>query len=103
MPKFIMAYYHSGKTPASPEEGAAQMERYMNWMMAHQDALIEPQNPLKNKKYITSDGINDGGKDGSMMGYTIIQAADISAAQEIAQTCPFLDMGDIELAELIQM
>ncbi|NBR35581.1 MAG: hypothetical protein EBT90_13150 [Rhodobacteraceae bacterium] len=37
------------------------------------------------------------------MGYTIIQAADISAAQEIAQTCPFLDMGDIELAELIQM
>jgi hypothetical protein len=65
--------------------------------------LIEPQNPLKNKRYITSDGITEGGKDGSMMGYSIIEAANIDAAQAIVQTCPFLEMGDVELAELIQM
>ena len=103
MAKFIMAYYHSGKTPATPEQGAAQMERYMTWMMEHQAALIEPQNPLKNKRYITSDGVTEGGKDGSMMGYSIIEAANIDAAQAIVQTCAFLEMGDVELAELIQM
>lgn len=103
MAKFIMSYFHSGKTHANAEEGAAQMERYMNWMMQHQDALIEPQNPLKNRRLITEDGIQEGGKCGSMMGYSIIEAADIEAAQKIAQSCPFLEMGDIELAEIIQV
>jgi len=43
MPKFIMAYYMGPNPPSTSEEGAENMARYHQWMMAHQDALVEPQ------------------------------------------------------------
>ena len=69
MPKFIMSYYMGTNPPFSPEEGAEHMARYQEWIMEHQDALIEPENPLMNKRLITENGVADGGKQGSMMGY----------------------------------
>ena len=103
MPRFIMSYHHSGKSPATPKEGAAQMERYMAWMKQYATALIEPQNPLKNKHLITENETIEGGKAGSMMGYSILTAESIDHALTIVQECPFLEMGDIELAEIIDM
>jgi hypothetical protein len=38
-----------------------------------------------------------------MMGYGIIQADSIEAAEAIAKTSPFLAMGDIELAQIMEM
>lgn len=103
MPKFIMAYYMGPNPPSTSEEGAEYMARYQQWMMAHQDALVEPQNPLMNKRLITGNGVADGGKPGSMMGYGIIKADSIEAAEAIAKTNPFLAMGDIELAQIMEM
>jgi hypothetical protein len=103
MPKFIMSYYIGPNPPSSPEEGAEHMARYQEWMMKHQDALVEPENPLMNKRLITESGVADGGKPGSMMGYGIIQADSIEAAEAIAKTSPFLAMGDIELAQIMEM
>lgn len=103
MPRFIMSYHHSGKTPATPKEGEAQMERYMAWMKQHATALVEPQNPLKNKHLVTETQTIEGGKAGSMMGYSILTADSIDHALTIVQACPFLEMGDIELAEIIDM
>ena len=103
MPKFIMSYYMGTNPPFSPEEGAEHMARYQEWMMKHQDALIEPENPLMNKRLITENGVADGGKPGSMMGYGIIQADSMEAAEVIAKTNPFLAMGDIELAQIMEM
>ena len=53
MPKYIMSYYMGPNPPSSPEEGAEHMARYQEWMMKHQDALVEPENPLMNKRLIT--------------------------------------------------
>ena len=103
MPKFIMSYYMGTNPPFSPEEGAEHMARYQEWMMKHQDALIEPENPLMNKRLITENGVADGGKPGSMMGYGIIQAESMEAPESIAKTNPFLAMGDIELAQIMEM
>ena len=103
MPKFIMSYYMSPNPPSVPEEGAEHMARYQEWMMKHQDALIEPENPLINKRLITENGVADGGKQGSMMGYGIIQADSMETAEAIAKTNPFLAMGDIELAQIMEM
>ena len=103
MPKFIMSYYMGTNPPSSPEEGAEHMARYQQWMIEHQDALVAPENPLINKRLITENGVTDGGKPGSMMGYGIIQADSIEAAEAIAKTNPFLAMGDIELAEIMEM
>ena len=79
------------------------MARYQEWMMKHQDALVEPENPLVNKRLITENGVAERGKPGSMMGYGIIQADSIEAAEAIAKTNPFLAMGDIELAQIMEM
>ena len=103
MPKYIMSYYIGPNPPSSPEKGAENMARYQEWMMAHQDALIEPENPLTNKRLITENGVVEGGKPGSMMGYSIIQADSLEAAEAIAKTNPFLAMGDIELAQIMEM
>ena len=72
-------------------------------MMKYQDVLVEPENPLMNKRLITESGVAAGGKPGSMMGYGIIQADSIEAAEAIAKTSPFLAMGDIELAQITEM
>ena len=79
------------------------MARYQEWMMKHQDALVEPENPLMNKRLITENGVADGGKQGSMMDYGIIQADSMETAEAIAKTNPFLAMGDIELAQIMEM
>ena len=103
MPKFIMSYYMGPNPPSSPEEGAEHIARYQQWLMGHQDALVEPENPLVKKRLITENGVVEGGKPGSMMGYSIIQADSIEAAEDIAKTNPFLAMGDIELAQIMEM
>jgi len=103
VPKFIMSYYMGPNPPSSPEEGAEHMARYKQWLMGHQDALVEPENPLVKKRLITENGVVEGGKPGSMMGYSIIQADSIEAAEDIAKTNPFLAMGDIELAQIMEM
>ncbi len=38
-----------------------------------------------------------------MMGYGIIQADSIETLEDIAKTNPFLAMGDIELAQIMEM
>lgn len=96
MPQFIMTY-HGGSQPKSPEEGQAHMDRYMQWI-GGLDAVV-PQQPLKGTEVLGDKDIT------TMMGYTIINAADMDAARAIAQGCPFLDMEDsaMQLSELMVM
>ncbi|MDB4111848.1 YciI family protein [Yoonia sp.] len=96
MPQFIMTY-HGGSKPATPEEGQAHMQRYMEWI-GGLDAIV-PQQPLKGSEVLGSKEIT------TMMGYSIINAPDMDAARAIAQSCPFLDMDDsaMQLSELMVM
>ena len=96
MPQFIMTY-HGGSKPATPEEGQAHMQRYMEWI-GGLDAIV-PQQPLKGSEVLGSREIT------TMMGYSIINAPDMDAARVIAQSCPFLDMDDsaMQLSELMVM
>jgi hypothetical protein len=96
MPQFIMTY-HGGSKPKTPEEGQAHMQRYMEWI-GGLDAVV-PQQPLKGREVLGSKEIT------TMMGYSIINAANMDAARAIAQNCPFLDMDDsaMQLSELMVM
>ena len=96
MPQFIMTY-HGGSKPATPEEGQAHMQRYMEWI-GGLDAVV-PQQPLKGSEVFGSKEIT------TMMGYSIISAPNMDAARAIAQSCPFLDMDDsaMQLSELMVM
>ncbi|MGI9221238.1 MAG: hypothetical protein ACR2QS_09415 [Woeseiaceae bacterium] len=103
MPNYIFAYHSNGNMPKSPEEGAAHMERYKAWLEGMGDAVVNPGTPLKDSKTVSTDGVEDGGGPNPVMGFTEVTADDIEAAVAMAQESPFLEMGTIEVAQIVRM
>lgn len=103
MAQFVMVYL-GGNPPSTPEEGKAHFERYKRWLGSLGDAAVSPANPLRGTRTVATDGtISEGGASG-MSGYTIVEAASMEAALEMAKSCPFLDVGgSLEVSELMQM
>ena len=102
MPEYIIAY-HGGKEPESPEEGAKGMEKWKAWMGGLGDAMVNPGTPMGMNKTVTSDGVSDEDGPNRLTGYSIVKADNMDGALEMAKTCPFLEMGTLEVAELMQM
>ena len=103
MPNYIIAY-HGGKKPASPEAGAAHMEKWKAWVAGLGDAAVNPGTPLMGTRIVSSDGVSDDGGPHSMSGYSIVKADDMEGALEMAKCCPFLETGGtLEVAEQMEM
>ena len=102
MPEYIIAY-HGGKEPESPEEGAKGMEKWKAWMGGLGDAMVNPGTPMGMNKTVTSDGVSDEDGPNRLTGYSIVKADNMDAALEMAKSCPFLEIGTLEVAELMQM
>jgi hypothetical protein len=103
MPDFIFAYHMTKKPPESPEEGAALMARWQAWVADNSDALTNPGNPVGMSKTVSSEGTADDGGSNPLCGYSVVTAASIDAATEIAKSCPHLEIGTIEVAEIMEM
>ena len=104
MPKFIFAY-HGGGRPETPEEGAKEMAKWKAWMAKHADALSDPGAPVGMSKTVSSSGVADNGGANPLSGYTLVEAADVDAACEIAKGCPILaeGKGSVEVAPIMEM
>jgi len=102
MSDFMFAY-HGGKAPSSPEEGAKHMEKWKTWVADLGDAMVNPGTPLGMSKTVSAQGVTDDGGSNPLMGYSIVSADNMDAALEIAKTCPFIEMGTIEVAEVRKM
>lgn len=104
MPEFIFAY-HGGKTPESPEEGEKVMAAWQAWMGGMGAALVQPGAPVGLSKTVSSDGVADDGGANPLSGYSVVSAADIAAAAEMAKGCPMVvdGSGSVEVAEIIPM
>jgi len=102
MAEFIIAY-HGGKKPDSPEEGAKHMERWKAWLGALGDAVVNPGTPLGKSKMVSSGGVSDADGPERLTGFSVVKAENIEAALEIAKECPFLEMGTLEVAEVMSM
>jgi len=102
MPKFIFAY-HGGKKPESPEAGAALMARWNAWLTALGDAVVSPGNPVGKSKTVSATGVADNGGPDPLSGFSVMQADTIEAALEMAKSCPHLEHGTIEVAEMMDM
>lgn len=103
MPNFIIAYV-GGKQPETPEAGAAHMEKWKVWLGDLGDTVVNPGTPLGPSKIVSSNGVSDNsGSESRLTGFSIVKADDIDAAVEIAKACPFLEMGNLEVAEVKQM
>ena len=102
MSEYIIAY-HGGRTPESPEEGATQRAKWQEWVGGLGDAVVNPGTPLGQSRIVSSAGVSDNGGADSLTGFSIVKADGMDAALEMAKACPFLDIGTIEVAEVMGM
>ena len=102
MSNYILAY-HGGKKPATPEDGARQKESWQAWLGGLGDAVVNPGTPMGKSRTVSADGVSDDGGPNPLTGYTIVRADSMEAALEMAKECPFLEMGTLEVAELMEM
>ena len=101
MPKYVIAYL-GGKQMPNPQDRAAHMARWKAWVDELGSAMVNPGTPLGQGKLVSSDGVSERGPN-RLTGFSIVLADNIDVALEIAQRCPFLDIGTIEVAEEMEM
>jgi hypothetical protein len=99
MNEFILLY-RSGDRPASPEQVQQNMQHWMAWFknLADQGHIVDRGQPLEHSGKIVGANrmITDGpfaeAKD-VVGGYSLIKAANVSQAAELAKGCPILERG----------
>ena len=101
MPKYVIAYL-GGKQMPNPQDRAAHVARWKAWVDELGRAMVNPGTPLGQGKLVSSDGVSERGPN-ALTGFSIVLADNIDVALEIAQRCPFLDIGTIEVAEEMEM
>ena len=107
MAKFIYLY-RGPATPMSdvtPEQGAERMAAFGAWMEKVGAALIDGGSPFGLSVAVRDDGTE--GPAGDLIGYTIVEADDLAAAQALTDGLPFLSNSDgkfaVEIFELLPM
>ncbi len=104
MPKYVFAYHGGGK-PDTPEEGAKAMEAWNNWFGSIGAGVVDGGAPVGMSSTVSASGVEDNGGSNPISGYSVLEAADMAAAQELAKGCPILDggKGTVEIAEVLEM
>jgi len=96
MPRLVLIYRGGSR----PEDGRAHMTRWRAWRDGLRDAFVFPGMSFSRTVTVSAQGIAEGGGDVAPAGFSVVEAEDIEAAQEMARTCPHLDLGgDIVVAE----
>ncbi|WP_299442148.1 YciI family protein [uncultured Phycicoccus sp.] len=99
MTKFVFTYHNptppEGAPEMSPEDMQAEMGKWMAWAEKVGDGMVDFGTPLANGVQVTQDGTAPSGRDVS--GYTILEAADMDAALELAKIHPHLNSGGCEI------
>lgn len=104
MPNYAFTYYGEPKFER-PEEGAKHMEKWQAWMGGLGDAMVNPGVPFGAAKLVSSAGVSDdpASKSNRVTGFSVVKAASMDAALEMAKACPHLDHGTIGVAEAMEM
>lgn len=96
MPKFVLVYAGSGDMPdmsqMTPEQMQEGMAAWGAWYGSMGDALVDGGNPFGASTSVAPDG-SAGASSTGLSGYTIVEAVDMAAAQEIAKGSPVLQNG----------
>lgn len=105
MAQFLFVYHmgSSSPMPTDPEEIEAGMEKWRSWMGSLGDALVVPGSPVGKSNTVSHDGVTRNGGPNPAAGYSVVEAADIDAANDMAKGCPILDGGTVEVAPIIEM
>lgn len=102
MAEFIIAYM-GGREPDTPEEGKQQREKWGAWLAGLGDAVVNPGTPISSSKVVAAEGVSDADPATRLTGFTVVKAASLEEALEMARECPFLEIGRLEVGEMMQM
>lgn len=93
MPQFILVYKGEATDVAdmSEEEGAAIMAAWAAWIERVGSALADIGTPFGPSTSLADDGRNSIAT--PLNGYSIVDAADMAGAEELAKGHPFLSEG----------
>ncbi len=100
MSYYVFAY-HGGKIPESPEEGAKHMAKFEAWVGGLGDAVVNPGHPLGKSKTVSSSGVSDDGGSNHLVGFSIVKADSMDAALDMATGYPHLEIGTVEVVEMM--
>lgn len=103
MTRFLFVY-HGGRKPETPEEGEEAMAAWRKWFEDMGAAVVDGGNPVGLSHTVTSGGVVANGGANPVAGYSVIEAADQTAATAHARGCPMLaDGGSVEVTEIIEL
>lgn len=102
MADYIFAY-HGGKKPETQEAGAAMMARWQAWVQDLGEAMVNPGTPVGKSKTVSATGVTDDGGSNPLAGYSVVRAESMDAALAMAKSCPFVEVGTIEVAQMMEM
>lgn len=114
MKEFLLVYrndYKSVPRAATPEEGQAEMQKWMDWLggIAKQNKLTDQGHPLGSAgKVVRANNVVTDGPYTEIKeligGYSIIKADSFEEAVEMAKECPILESGgNVEVRDLVMM
>lgn len=110
MSEFVYLY-RGGRRAESPADGEQIMQKWMTWLqdlaakghVKDQGQPLEAEGKVVRGKRAITDGPYPESKD-LVGGYTIIEAADLSQAAELAGGCPILERdGLVEVRPVMKM
>src|SRR5688572_29017304 len=102
MRHYVFVYYGEPRF-TNPEEGGSYRAKWKTWMDGLGDALVNPGVPIGEPKTVSSDNVSDGDKPNRVTGFSIVQADRIDVAVKMAQACPHLAHGTVDVAEAMEM
>ena len=93
MPKFLYIYHGDpANVPATPEAQQAAMKAWGDWMGQLGDRLLDPGEPVGKSRAVTAQGILETVPNAAF-GYSIVEAASIEEACEMARGNPMVTGG----------
>lgn len=103
MARFVFVY-HGGSAPESEEQGKMVMAEWTAWFEKLGPAVVDGGAPLGMSRTVSARGVTDGGGSNPASGYSLVDAANIGAATELARDCPIIKAGgSVEVAEAMAM
>jgi YCII-related domain len=93
MPRFMMVYRGEATDMAdmAPEAAAEVMGKWAVWMEKVGPAVVDLGTPFGPGSSVVDDGTD--GKATSLTGFSIVEAADMAGAKELADGHPYLSEG----------
>ena len=105
MTKFMFAYHGGGGAPTDPAEAAAEMAKWEAWLGGMGQNCHDFGAPVGMSKTVSDLSVADNGGANPLSGYSIVEAASVEEACEMAKGCPIVESGSgtVEVAPIMEM